>query len=138
MTRITKRAWLPCLIVLGMALSACGSTSPAQTEQGAIDNLKTVLTAYDSARPRDVTSTGTACATALSGLHNSSVLGNNPGPTKDQRARLDLRDAYLAARAGFADCASGARRQDYVDMARGDVELSSANVQIEAARSAGP
>ena len=138
MTWIRRLSTLPCIVLLGIIVSGCGSRSQAQTEQGAIDNLKTVLATYDSDQPHNVTSTGTACATALNGLRDSVPLSDTPSPGKDQRIRTDLRYAYLSARAGFADCARGAQKQDYLEMARGDAELATANAHIADARTPVP
>jgi hypothetical protein len=101
-----------------------------------VDNLRSVLTTYNSTTPTDVASTGSACAGALSGLQGSRLLGDRPGPGKYLASRQDLHVAYLLARQGFSGCAVGAKTMDYVLMARGDADLMSANASLGLARSA--
>lgn len=121
------------LLACAFLATGCGSSGPATTEQSAIDNLRSVLNAYDSASPTDVASTGSACADALSGLRGSSLLGTRPEPGKDLIARQDVHTAYRDARQGFSDCASGAKIMDYALMARSDAELSRANHSLRQA-----
>lgn len=118
-------------------MTACGSGGPASTEQGAIDNLRSVLSSYNAANPADVASTGKACARALSDLEGSSLLAEIPHSGKDLKVRQDLHAAYRDARQGFSDCAQGARTMSYVDMARSDAELAAANQNLQQARSRG-
>src|SRR5947209_1072005 len=122
MGRGTRRLSAPFVLGCAVVLTACGSGSPSSTEQGAIDNLRSVLSSYNATAPTDVASTGKACAQALSDLQGSSLLGAPPDRGKDLKARQDLHAAYLAARQGFSDCAVGARTMNYVDMARSDAE----------------
>jgi hypothetical protein len=116
-------------------MAACGSSGPSPTEQGAMDNLRSVLASYNASTQTDVASTGSACTQALSGLRGSSFLTSTPSPGKDLTVRQDVHAAYLAAQVGFSDCALGARTLNYQVMARGDSELISANVSLEKARS---
>lgn len=120
-----------------LLMTACGSSGPATTESGAVDNLRSVLTTYNATTPADVAATGSACERALTGLQNSSILAAKPHPGKELVVRQDLHAAYVEARQGFSDCAAGARTGNYVAMARGDAELMSANESLRKARSAG-
>jgi hypothetical protein len=124
------------LIAVSLLMTACGSNGPASTESGALQNLKSVLTAYNAATPTDVASTGLACGKALTALQRSSLLAAKPVGGKDLVVREDLRTAYLEARKGFSDCATGARTMEYVSMAHADAELASANESLQKARSA--
>jgi hypothetical protein len=125
--------------VVGSAivLTACGSSGSSTTEQGALDNLRSVLASYNAATPTDVASAGSACAQALSGLGGSSFLAAAPGPGKELAVRQEVHAAYVSAREGFSDCALGARTMNYQVMARGDAELMSANGSLQKARSNG-
>jgi hypothetical protein len=118
-------------------LTGCGSSGPASTEAGALDNLRSVLVTYNAATPRDVASTGSECARAFSGLQNSSLLAVNPTSGKELVVRRDLHAAYVQARRGFSDCAAGAKSMSYATMARADRELLDANGSLRQARAAG-
>ncbi len=137
MGRVARGLRFALLLSCAVMMTACGSNSPSSTEQGAIDNLRSVLSSYDAAAPTDVASTGKACAQALADLKGSSLLAAAPGPGKDLRVRHDLQAAYLNARQGFSDCALGARSMSYVDMARSDAEILGSNQNLQQARSPG-
>lgn len=116
-------------------MTSCGSGGPATTESGALDNLRSVITAYNAATPTDVATTGSACEKALEGVQNSNLLAVKPIAGKDLTVRQDLHAAYLQARAGFSDCTHGAQSMNYVIMARANAELVSANASLQKARS---
>src|SRR5947209_5982968 len=137
MGRVTRRLSVSLLLSCTVLMTACGSGGPPTTEQGAIDNFRSVLSSYNAAAPTDVASTGTACAKAVSDLQGSSLLAALPSAGKDLNVRRALHTAYLAARQGFSDCALGARTMSYVEMARGDTELMAANQSLQQARSPG-
>ena len=88
-------------------VTACSSSGAATTESSALENLKSVLTAYNAAAPTDVAATGSACQKALAGLQQSNLLAAKPSPGKELLVRQDLYSAYLEARRGFSDCAFG-------------------------------
>jgi hypothetical protein len=121
--------------VAALLVTACGSGGPATTESGALENLQSVITAYNATTPTDVATTGSACEKALKGLQNSSLLAVKPTTGKDLTVRQDLHAAYLEARAGFSDCTNGAQSMNYVVMARANAELVSANASLQKARS---
>jgi hypothetical protein len=123
------------LIAVSLLMAACGSNGPASTESGALENLKSVLTAYNAATPTDVASTGLACGRALTDLQKSNLLAAKPVAGKDLVVRQDLHTAYFEARKGFSDCATAARTMSYVSMAHADAELASANGSLQKARS---
>jgi hypothetical protein len=124
------------LLACALGLSACGSSGPATTQADAISRLQDALKRYDEATPGDVASTGVSCRDALNKLNETSLLATPVAGRKETAADTDLREAYLEARAGFADCAAGGQQMDYRLMARGDSELAAANTWLARARSA--
>lgn len=135
MSQVADRMRFSLLLASLLLMTSCGASGATSTEQGAIDSLRTAVSSYNATAARDVASTGTACARALTDLRSSSLLATPPSPGKDLSVRRDLNAAYLAARQGFSDCALGARTMNYALMARGDAELLNANGSLQKARS---
>ncbi|HEX6508727.1 MAG TPA: hypothetical protein VF221_13950 [Chloroflexota bacterium] len=123
-----------CLALSSWLLTGCGPSSTANTEQDAVARLSAALVAYNASAPRDVAAAGAECRLALGKLQSASLLAKPPPAGKGQGARHALHETYVLAHAGFADCAAGAARMSYPQMAHAANELTDANAWIRQAK----
>jgi hypothetical protein len=127
---------LSLVLLLPFALVSCGGSQSYQDSlRSAVSDMRGAISTYNRAKPGDLASTGASCVKALDALKGAQktlVQGSPPSQLRwESRA---LKEAYVAARDGFADCARAAPALDYALMYRADRELARANGWILEAR----
>lgn len=120
---------------MSMVLTSCGSTSPVDSARSAVTGMRDTISAYNTARPRNLAETGNACDSAYSNLgQRSAGLTTVRLPSKYHAQASRLRDAYDLARSGFRECSRAARSNDYSGMITAQANIARANAAIAKAR----
>lgn len=124
----------PMLIAL-LVLAGCGSSSYQDSARSATGKMRHIIQTFNSANPRDVTSTGQACKKAYDDLQSqASGLDAGSSPAKYRREEAQLRVAYRQARAGFRLCYTSAGQMNYAGMVAAEQHIAASNAAISRAR----
>lgn len=126
---------LAAVLLALLLLAGCGSSSYQDTARSATGKMRDIIQTFNSANPRDVTSTGQACKKAYDNLQSqASSLDAGSPPAKYRAEATQLRAAYRQARAGFRLCYTAAANMNYAGMVAAEQQIAAANAAISRAR----
>lgn len=118
---------------LGVMLAGCGG-SAEDSVRSSVATMQSAIQTYNRSKPADLSATSLACQKAYVDLGGAPAGLTAHLGGRQAREEQVLHAAYMEARAGFRDCASGASTLNFPQFIAAEQHLSAANAAITRAR----